>query len=769
MLSQTDESVDVSSPRRSPSTTLFRNGESAATAFATPSRSAPPSAPSTLEQDDDGAAREPVAKRRLVAEDEGAGASQELSGGTSADASINRDDNASACDDGLRHWFTSSEHARVGFVSATQPLAAEQAAIIDEGVKVVKHFADTVFVISAGAGSGKTFALRKLIEALRIDDRYSRHEIVYTVFNKAAAAEARTSLNNLCLVTTVCAAASATLAKSRNTRAQIFEHSGDLSFEALVLAETKSTFALPEFSFAHDHMTGEEVAHACTLFAPVVSSFVVDFMRSSTSLDIYFSEDAHPIDNFAEKPPAWLAAHDSKFSTKQPWLKIFEKNEFYARASRAVWAELTRAGRRTSFDAITKLVALEELELSVSVMLAGPNARPPRALLVDEAQDLTACQLEYLVRMAQRCGILLVFVGDSMQNIYSFRGVTGAHFTLLASGVLPSKRRVAVRVFPLTTCYRCPRSHVAAANLLLTLRARSAQSAQFVHYLLRPTPDAPDGELLKGSLLDGGSWHRGHIAVLARGRLSLLEKAFELLALDNPPVLRLGSEENWSLELGRCRMLYGAWKTAQERPDALVVLRCSPFDKLPARTWSDIQSGIVERPIPALRFALGVVNKYGSRLPDLLLRLDALLAQSARSDVQVELLTVHAAKGLQWQTVELLDDLVELAAFTVQDGKGGMAWPEFDGDAINLWYVAVTRATRTLVVPPKFVALVQDMRSIGSAGAVSTGANAAGCKLVLGSGQSRCAFAHDDVERLRADLFEPWLASGGGMVLDQLF
>lgn len=132
MLSQTDESVDVSSPRRSPSTTLFRNGESAASAFATPSRSAPPSAPSTLEQDDDGAAREPVAKRRLVAEDEGSGASQPLSGGTSADASINRDDNASASDDGLRHCFTSSEHARVGFVSATQPLAAEQAAIIDE-------------------------------------------------------------------------------------------------------------------------------------------------------------------------------------------------------------------------------------------------------------------------------------------------------------------------------------------------------------------------------------------------------------------------------------------------------------------------------------------------------------------------------------------------------------------------------------------------------------------------------------------------------------
>lgn len=53
-------------------------------------------------------------------------------------------------------------------------------------------------------------------------------------------------------------------------------------------------------------------------------------------------------------------------------------------------------------------------------------------------------------------------------------------------------------------------------------------------------------------------------------------------------------------------------------------------------------------------------------------RLDAVLNQRARSDVQVELLTAHAAKGRQFPTVELLDDFVNLAAFKVQDGKGGI-------------------------------------------------------------------------------------------------
>ena len=228
-------------------------------------------------------------------------------------------------------------------------------------------------------------------------------------------------------------------------------------------------------------------------------------------------------------------------------------------------------------------------------------------------------------------------------------------------------------------------------------------------------------------------------------------------------MLSLGSEDNWHLELGRCRALYGGWVASQARPNALLVFSFAPFATMPAMAWDDIEAAIVER-IDEFRFALGVVNKYGSRLGALLQRLDALLKQTARPDVQVELLTVHAAKGLQYRTVQLADDLVELAAFKVQDGKGGMAWPA-GGDAINLWYVALTRATHTLVLPPKFLALVQDMRSIGSAGATSAHADAAGSKLVLGSGQSRCAFSQEDVVHLRRDLYDPWLACGGGLVL----
>jgi hypothetical protein len=298
---------------------------------------------------------------------------------------------------------------------------------------------------------------------------------------------------------------------------------------------------------------------------------------------------------------------------------------------------------------------------------------------------------------------------------------------------------------------------------MLVARARSEQSDRFVHYVLQPAPGAPDGELLHGTLLDDLPSPFGLVVFLARSRLVLLEQAFDLLSRPVPPVLSLGSEDNWHLELDRCRALYGGWVASQARPNALLVFSFAPFATMPAMVWDDIEAAIVVR-IDEFRFALGVVNKYGSRLGALLQRLDALLKQTARPDVQVELLTVHAAKGLQYRTVQLADDLVELAAFKVQDGKGGMAWPA-GGDAINLWYVALTRATHTLVLPPKFLALVQDMRSIGSAGATSSHADAAGSKLVLGSGQSRYAFSQEEVVHLRRDLYDPWLACGGGLVL----
>jgi hypothetical protein len=144
--------------------------------------------------------------------------------------------------------------------------------------------------------------------------------------------------------------------------------------------------------------------------------------------------------------------------------------------------------------------------------------------------------------------------------------------------------------------------------------------------------------------------------------------------------------------------------------------------------------------------------------------LEVYLRAPPSSNADVLMTTVHGAKGLEYDTVQLLDDFCPLAAFEVVDGRGRMSWPVGD-DGINLWYVALTRAKRRLVVPPKYLAFVQDMRSINAADVLDVGV---GCPLVLGSGRAARTFAHKDILRLREDLYVPWVAAGGDLVLSQL-
>ena len=429
---------------------------------------------------------------------------------------------------------------------------------------------------------------------------------------------------------------------------------------------------------------------------------------------------------------------------------------------------MTRAGESTSFDAITKYVALNGLRPVASTGRSGANGSQQNTLvaLVDEAQDLSAAQVEYFVRLAAALGLLVIFVGDGVQTIYKFRGTDSIHYANLARGVAPSGVRVAVKTRPLATCFRCPEVVVGAANLVLVGKANSDQLGEFVPYTLRPAAGAACGELLKDSLLVSRAWEtdgESLVAVLGRTRLSILAATLELLALDNPPTVRLDGTQ-WSVEIKIIRLLLEAWAAEQEQPGAARVLRLAPFAQRGPQTWPSLEREIIDTPLKSLMFPLGVVNTYGYKLAPMLNKLDAMLAAGPRLDANVLLTTVHAAKGAEFDTVELLDDFLPLSAFEVVDGRGRMAW-RAGNDEINLWYVALTRAKRRLVVPAKFLAFVQDMRSIGAAGALGDGV---GCPLVLGSGHSACSFPPADIVRLREDLYVPWVASGGGMVLSQL-
>lgn len=77
-------------------------------------------------------------------------------------------------------------------------------------------------------------------------------------------------------------------------------------------------------------------------------------------------------------------------------------------------------------------------------------------VVVDEAQDLNAMQLDYVMRCLKPGGRLLA-VGDPYQAMYGFSGAMPDSFDQIV-------RRSQATELPLSVCYRCPSSHLDEAR-----------------------------------------------------------------------------------------------------------------------------------------------------------------------------------------------------------------------------------------------------------------------------------------------------------------
>ena len=90
-------------------------------------------------------------------------------------------------------------------------------------------------------------------------------------------------------------------------------------------------------------------------------------------------------------------------------------------------------------------------------------------------------------------------------------------------------------------------------------------------------------------------------------------------------------------------------------------------------------------------------------------------------DADIILTTTHAAKGMEWDTVQLCNDFMPLAEFNItrrrntsnsqMEHQCKFNCPKHL-DELNLWYVATTRAKRVLAVPSKFTALLDELEQL---------------------------------------------------------
>ena len=325
---------------------------------------------------------------------------------------------------------------------------------------------------------------------------------------------------------------------------------------------------------------------------------------------------------------------------------------------------------------------------------------------VDEFQDVDAAQLRLVRLLAEPEGNLFV-VGDDDQTIYAWR-LADVRRILTFESVYPGARRV-----QLATNYRCPAPVVAISRRLIGVnRERFAKR-------IDPAPAAASGpEAVQAVSTVGPDWADGlallaaHEATAGRSICFLSRTRAEL----GPMLLALA-------RLGQPHTTSVPAAVQSEHVTRLVAAaRAVPPHEHPFEVLGSLRAGhgwrrrdgsdaLGDDDHASLDALLGWA--VGFRRLDRFLeahdRAVARLAALRVPDALVELVTVHGAKGREWQTVVVLG--MEEERFPNRRALVDAAGPERAvEEERRLAYVALTRPTDRLILafdpsrPSRFLA-----------------------------------------------------------------
>jgi DNA helicase-2/ATP-dependent DNA helicase PcrA len=318
-----------------------------------------------------------------------------------------------------------------------------------------------------------------------------------------------------------------------------------------------------------------------------------------------------------------------------------------------------------------------------------------RHLLVDEFQDVDAAQLE-LVRLLAAPEDNLVVIGDDDQTIYAWRLADVRRILGFASDY-PTARRVM-----LATNYRCPRSVVEASARIISINRE-----RFVKPIRAPQGSPRVDTVIQGWRTDDERWADGLARLAAQeassGRtLCFLTRTRAELAPVLAALVRADVRHHAAVppivESPAIQALLDAARSRASPAHAFHALH----RERTARGWTrgdPAADALPDDEHAALDALLGWATAFPS-LPAFVRAFDAararILALRDR-DAPVELGTIHAAKGREWETVVLVgfEEGRMPNARSISDAAEPARAVE---EERRLAYVALTRATRRLVL-----------------------------------------------------------------------
>uniref|UniRef100_A0A8B9MDR6 F-box DNA helicase 1 n=1 Tax=Accipiter nisus TaxID=211598 RepID=A0A8B9MDR6_9AVES len=298
--------------------------------------------------------------------------------------------------------------------------------------------------------------------------------------------------------------------------------------------------------------------------------------------------------------------------------------------------------------------------------LSKPQLSGYDAIFVDEAQDCTPAIVDIV--LSQTCGIILV--GDPHQQIYTFRGAVN-------------------------TLYSMPHTHV----YYLTQSFRFGPEIAYVGATILDVCKRIRNKTLVGGNQTGdvrGSM-KGKITILSRSNFNVFEDAVKLTGRERPIKIHvIGGLARFGLS-----RIYDIWKLSQPadvRKKSNLVINDSFI-----RKWEETQGFLGLREYAEhvddkdLEVKIAIVEKYKERIPELVQRIESShVSQEAMADYLIG--TVHQAKGLEFDTVLIADDFVQVPHLSGDHQRTNFSIGMYPEDEWNLLYVAVTRAKKYLLM-----------------------------------------------------------------------
>ncbi|XP_050825691.1 F-box DNA helicase 1-like [Serinus canaria] len=269
---------------------------------------------------------------------------------------------------------------------------------------------------------------------------------------------------------------------------------------------------------------------------------------------------------------------------------------------------------------------------------------------------------------SQNCGKILV--GDPHQQIYTFRGAVN-------------------------TLYLVPHSHV----YYLTQSFRFGPEIAYVGATILEVCKGIRSRTLLGGEHRGEvrGGRQGTVALLSRSNWTVFEDAVEFSGRDPPAKIHvIGGLERFGLS-----RIYDIWKLslpADVRKNSQLAVGDPFLGRWEQPGLAALREFAQHSDDRDLQGKIAIVDKYGDRIPELLARIRAShVSHQGLADFLIG--TVHQAKGLEFDTVCVADDFVQIPSVSGAFlRRMNIALDRTPEDEWNLLYVAVTRAKKCLLM-----------------------------------------------------------------------